>query len=141
MVYGHIYRNGICEPCDGRSTRHMNNVRATSVIAPSCLEKGGDGDGWERPKGGGGVDHRAKVQQRKAQKEISLFPMCPSIILCTSTCSPYTSSFYCKASFPSFDGDSSLYYTPGVLTTLRSNPDGSIIQEGGGISYPLSIID
>lgn len=57
----------------------MDNVRMRCACERAAIGgmtcPSGDGDGWpgrrwERPQGGGGIDHPRKVQQKKAQTDI-----------------------------------------------------------------------
>ena len=93
---------------DALDGRHRGTGNALS--APEAVCDGGDG---VRPQGGGGVDHLAKVQQRKAQTD-TLFSLSHSLPIFANSCKTFKSVEYCKV-LESFSE------TPGVLGTLFSN--------------------
>lgn len=114
MEQGHIHRNGVYKPLDGRYARHGNNVRIASVCAPCCPERCVEEGGRMRPQGGGGVDHPTKVQQRKAQTEsrfsLSYYPWIS-----------FAKSKSLLQSTLSSSRISSANKTPGAIGTLFSN--------------------
>jgi len=135
----------------------MGDVLEMCLPAP-CASAFNGGDVWEATQGGGGIDHPKKVQQNKAQTDILFFCTLLFIIsyflgafhlgsLLTSlllTCTRFMDSVLIFSLIcVLFLGFGYIIVAPRVLTTLESNLGVSIcdFSEGGGISYPVSIID
>ena len=72
-IYIMMVDEAYCEHRDVQVHPSWDNVRDSQCDGLCSLRLGDGGGCGVRPQGGGGIDHRAKVQQRKAQTDTPFF--------------------------------------------------------------------